>query len=165
VGREDITEVTYLHEELYKHIQNKYRDAVEILIRSVHVQTTFMRIRKALRQLIIIIIIIIITIIIINYWLKEFPATHSYTTETFNILIEEPKKIPEWLTTGITYLLPKSEDTKEPNYRPITCLSTMYKTLTEVIARRISSHLEEHNFLPAEQKEITLEVEDARINC
>jgi hypothetical protein len=61
--------------------------------------------------------------------------------------------MPEWLTTGITYLLPKSEDTKEPkNYRPITRLSTMYKTLTGIIARRISSHLEEHNFLPAEEE-------------
>jgi hypothetical protein len=59
----------------------------------------------------------------------------------------------EWLTTGITYLLPKSEDTKEPkNYRLTTCLSTMNKTLTGTIARRISSHLEEHNLLPAEQK-------------
>jgi hypothetical protein len=74
-----------------------------------------------------------------NYWLKAFPATHSYITKTFNILTEEPKKMPEWLTTGITYLLPKSEDTKEPNnYQPITCLSTMYKTLTGIfiISRR-----------------------------
>jgi hypothetical protein len=61
--------------------------------------------------------------------------------------------MPDWLTTGITYLIPKSGDTKEPkNYRPITCLSTMYKTLTGIIARRISVHLEEHNLLPAEQK-------------
>jgi hypothetical protein len=88
-----------------------------------------------------------------NYWLQAFPATHSYITKTFNILIEEPKKIPEWLTTGIMYLHPKSEDTKEPkNYRPITCLSTMHKTLTGIITRRISSHLEEQNLLPAEQK-------------
>jgi hypothetical protein len=27
-----------------------------------------------------------------NYWLKAFPATHSYITKTFNILIEELKK-------------------------------------------------------------------------
>jgi hypothetical protein len=88
-----------------------------------------------------------------NYWLKASPATHSYITKTFNILTEEPKKMPEWLTTGITYLLSKSEDTKEQkNYRLITCLSTMYKTLTGIIARRISSHLEKHNLLPAEQK-------------
>jgi hypothetical protein len=102
---------------------------------------------------------------ITNYWLKAFPATHSYITKTFNILIEKPKKMPEWLTTGIMYLLPKSEDTKEPKiYWPITCLSTMYKTLTGIIARRISSHLEEHNYQQS-KKEITLEVEDARINC
>jgi hypothetical protein len=51
------------------------------------------------------------------------------------------------------YLLPKSEDTKEPKYyRLITSLSTMYKTLTGIISRRISLHLEEHNLLPAEQK-------------
>jgi hypothetical protein len=88
-----------------------------------------------------------------NFWLKAFPATHSYNTKFINTITEEPKQMPDWLTTGITYLLPKSGDTKEPkNYRPITCLSTMYKTLTGIIAGRISVHLEENNLLPAEQK-------------
>jgi hypothetical protein len=88
-----------------------------------------------------------------NYWPKVFPATHSYITKFINTIIEEPKQMPEWLTTGITYLHPNSEDTKEPkNYRLITCLSTMYEMLTGIIARRISVHLEEHNLLPAEQK-------------
>jgi hypothetical protein len=91
------------------------------------------------------------------YWLKSLPATHRYITKSFNIIIEEPKKMPEWLTTGITYLLLKSEDTKETkNYRQITCLSTMYKTLTGITARRTSSHLEEHNLLPAEKKRKSL---------
>ena len=27
--------------------------------------------------------------------------------------MEEPEKVPDWLTTGITYLLPKSGDRKE----------------------------------------------------
>jgi hypothetical protein len=31
------------------------------------------------------------------------------------MLIEEAKQMPEWLTTGITYIIPKSEDTKDPN--------------------------------------------------
>jgi hypothetical protein len=80
-----------------------------------------------------------------NYWLKAFPATHSYITKIFNTLTVELKQIPNWLTTGIMYLLPISEDTKEPKtYQPITCLSTMYKILTGITARTISSHLEEH---------------------
>ena len=58
------------------------------------------------------------------------------------------------MTREITYLLPKSGDSKEVrNYRPITCLTTMFKTLTVMIVRRISTCLDEQNLLPAEQKE------------
>jgi hypothetical protein len=61
--------------------------------------------------------------------------------------------MPDWLTTGITYQLPKAGDTKEPkNYWPITCLLTVYTMLTGIIARRISVNLKEHNILPAEKK-------------
>ena len=38
------------------------------------------------------------------------------------------------------------------NYRPITCLTTMYKTLTGIRAKRIYTHMEEQSLLPAEQK-------------
>jgi hypothetical protein len=41
----------------------------------------------------------------------------------------------------------------------------MYKTLTGISARKISSHLEEHNLLPQSKKDVILEVKDARINC
>ena len=47
-----------------------------------------------------------------NYWLKAFPATHKYITKNFNEMIEQPGKTPDWLTTGMTYLIPKSEDSK-----------------------------------------------------
>jgi hypothetical protein len=79
------------------------------------------------------------------------------TTETTSFL----SKTHNWKSPGSdqrpNYWLKAfmgSWDTKEPkNYRPIACLSAMYKTLTGKIARRISVHLEEHNLLPAEQKE------------
>jgi len=88
-----------------------------------------------------------------NYLLKAFPATHRHITKNFKTIIEEPEKASDWLTTGITYLISKSGDSKEVrNYRPITCLTTMYKTLTGIEAKRISTHLEEQSLLPAEQK-------------
>ena len=69
------------------------------------------------------------------------------------IIIEEPEKAPDWLTTGITYFITKSGDSKEVrNYQPITCLTTMYKTLTRIIAKRISTQLEEQSLQPSEQK-------------
>jgi hypothetical protein len=70
-----------------------------------------------------------------------------------NAIIEEPEKAPDWLTTGLTYLIPKSGDSKEArNYRSTTCLTTMYKTLTGIKAKRISTYLEEQSLLPAEHK-------------
>ena len=54
---------------------------------------------------------------------------------------------------GTTYLLAKSNDTKDPkNYRPITCLSTTYKLLTSVLTDRTYSHLEQNDLFPLEQK-------------
>ena len=58
------------------------------------------------------IMIIIIIIIIIN-WLKAFPANHRHITKNFNAIIDEPEKAPNWFTTGITYLILKSGDSKE----------------------------------------------------
>jgi len=50
-------------------------------------------------------------------------------------------------------LILKSGDSKEVrNCQPITCLTTMYETPTEIMAKRISTHLEEKSLLPAEQK-------------
>jgi len=47
-----------------------------------------------------------------NYWLKDFPATHRHITKNFNAIREEPEKATNWLTTGITYLISKSGDSK-----------------------------------------------------
>ena len=71
----------------------------------------------------------------------------------YNEIIKYPINKPEWLTKGITYLLPKSQDTLQPkNYRPITCLPVMYKILTTLMSERIYSHLQSNNILPEEQK-------------
>ena len=65
-----------------------------------------------------------------NFWLKQLTKTHKYMAALFIKLIEEGP-IPEWLTSGITFLIPKNGNTENPkNYRPVTCLPTIYKLLT-----------------------------------
>ena len=66
-----------------------------------------------------------------NYWLKAFAAAHTrIRKKNFNSIMEKSEKVPDWLTTGISYLLPISGDSKEVRkYRPFMCLSNMYKTL------------------------------------
>ena len=64
-----------------------------------------------------------------------------------------PELNPKWFTQGVTYLLPKSNETNIPkNYRPITCLPTMYKILTSIITERAYNFLDKNNILPTEQK-------------
>ena len=87
-----------------------------------------------------------------NIWLKQLTATHRDTAAIFNKLIEEDQ-IPKWLTAGVTFLIPKKENTENPkNYRPVTCLPTMYKLITSVISRRTQKYMDDENLIPKEQK-------------
>lgn len=88
-----------------------------------------------------------------NFWLKNLTALHPRLTQCFNEIIEDAHKTPQWLTEGITILLPKSNDTSDPkNYRPITCLSTSYKLLTSIISNCLYAHLKNSPAFPIEQK-------------
>ena len=62
--------------------------------------------------------------------------------------------VPEWLAKGLKVLIMK-DTKKEPdvvNYRPITCLSMLWKVLTGVLYEEIYDHLEANHLLPFEQK-------------
>jgi hypothetical protein len=69
--------------------------------------------------------------------------------------MEEPQKIPDWLATGITYLLPKSRDSKAVrNYQPITCLTTLHNTP----ARRVPTPGRTALITSCAKKDVSLEV-------
>ena len=74
--------------------------------------------------------------------------------------------LPAWLMAGVTYLIPKNEDTGNPkNYRPVTCLPMTYKLLTSIISRRMQKYMDTENLLPKEQKGAAVEQKDAKTNC
>ena len=62
--------------------------------------------------------------------------------------------MPSWLTSGRTALLQKdkSKGNIASKYRPITCLPSMWKLLSGVIADQIYGHLDQQKLLPEEQK-------------
>jgi len=87
-----------------------------------------------------------------NFLLKQLTATHRHTAAIFNKLMKE-NQIPEWLTAGVTFLIPKNETTENPkNYRPVTFLPTMYKLITSNISRRMQKYMDDKNLIPKEQK-------------
>ena len=87
-----------------------------------------------------------------GFWLKNFSSLH----ERLRLQLKECLDsgfMPIWLTRGRTSLVQKdkSKDNVASNYRPITCLSLMWKLLTGVIAGQIYAHLDQEKLLPEEQ--------------
>ena len=88
-----------------------------------------------------------------NFWLNSFTNTHDALVNAYSDIMNNPENAPQWFSQGITYLLAKTEETNNPkNYRPITCLTTMYKLLTSIITNRMYEFLDINNIFPDEQK-------------
>jgi hypothetical protein len=73
--------------------------------------------------------------------------------ETLFNKLTEKDQTPEWLTAGITLLIPKNKNTEKPkNYRPIICLPMIYKLITSIISKRMQKYIDDQNLMPKEQK-------------
>ena len=70
---------------------------------------------------------------IVNYWLKVFTTTHEGISVAVTELINKQTPIPTWLLEGKCWLHPKKPQPKTPDHRPITCLNTMYKSITSLV--------------------------------
>ena len=88
-----------------------------------------------------------------NFWLKQVISLHHQFTNAYNNILKNPKQSPEWLTEGVTFLIPNFEDTRNSKiYRLITCLPSMYKALTSIITERAYIFVESNNLLPKVQR-------------
>ena len=88
-----------------------------------------------------------------TYWWAKLSSTHQLLADIYDNLSRDPTRIPEWFTNGITLLIPKKTDTANPaNYRPITCLPTMYKIFSSIIDQRMKDHMQANSLIPDEQK-------------
>lgn len=89
-----------------------------------------------------------------NFWYKKLTNTHRKMAELLTETLNNPETTPIFMMQGITHLLPKSTCPQpDPSkYRPITCLPTLYKLLTSIIADKIYRHMEKNKLLAEEQK-------------
>ena len=87
-----------------------------------------------------------------GFWLKNLTCLHDRLAEQLQTVLNGD--IPNWMTTGRTSLIlkdPKHPE-KESNYRPITCLPTIWKLLTSIISDQIYNFLDSNNLIPWQQK-------------
>ena len=58
----------------------------------------------------------------------KFSEGYEKLASLLSKMVESSDNAPKWLSDGMIYLSPKTEDTKNPkNYRCVTCLTTTYK--------------------------------------
>ena len=88
-----------------------------------------------------------------NFWLKRIKVLWAKEVEYVNDILEERTIVPKWMGGGRTVLLPKTNDISQVDkYRPITCLNTLYKMVTAVIADDIQEHLISNKLWDGQQK-------------
>ena len=88
-----------------------------------------------------------------GYWLKNFKGLHGRIAQHLQQCLQD-QQAPGWMTTGRTSLVQKDKNKGNipTNYRPITCLPTMWKLLTSIISERLYTYLEETSTIPNQQK-------------
>ena len=84
-----------------------------------------------------------------GFWIKSMTNLHERIAAQLNKILIGENELPGWMTYGHTILCQKdvSKGNVVENYRPITCLSLMWKLLTGVIAKEMYTYLEGENLL------------------
>jgi len=89
-----------------------------------------------------------------GYWIRKLTSLHDYISAAFSDIVCGDSGIPMWMVDGRTVLIPKTgQATPDPsNYRPITCLPVVYKTLTSCLNILMREHIEDNHILASEQR-------------
>ena len=76
------------------------------------------------------------------YWSKHLTELHNRLAQQMNTLLQTGT-IEEWITTGKTTLLIKSNEKSAipSNYLPITCIPTTFKLMATIIAEAIQDYI------------------------
>ena len=77
---------------------------------------------------------------------KKLTGTWKAITDCFKKWMEQPEEIgPYMANPRANSAIPKTEDVNKKNYRPITCLNTVYKIFTGMIGSYMKNHADRNN--------------------
>ena len=88
-----------------------------------------------------------------GYWFKKLTGLHP----SLQLYLQDclwQRNVLEWMVKGRTVLIQKdaAKGTQANNYRPVACLSIMWKLLTGIMGEKLYQHLEGKELLADEQK-------------
>ncbi|TBU13754.1 hypothetical protein CWI38_0345p0030 [Hamiltosporidium tvaerminnensis] len=75
-----------------------------------------------------------------NFYFEKLTTLHRY-------LYDIVKVISDWYYCGLIYLIPKGTPKTGANYKPITCMSNLYKLTTKSVARIVQIEMERRELI------------------
>ena len=94
---------------------------------------------------------------ITTYWMKKITAAHEGIAVASTKIFNNEQALPQWLCEGKCIMIPKTENPKAKDHRPITLLNTMYKLVTSVIDARLRIGIIRNNTITC--KSISVDVQ------
>lgn len=88
---------------------------------------------------------------IYNFFIKKCEPVHKHLYEIIRGICIGEVEEEGWFYKGITYLIPKGSPAKGSDFRPITCVSNLYKLATKCLTKVIQELVEERGLLAENQ--------------
>ncbi|KAL6120568.1 hypothetical protein NUSPORA_02682 [Nucleospora cyclopteri] len=97
-----------------------------------------------------------------NFFLKRMKSLHQPLYEIINRIIVKANEQLSWFYQGLTYLIPKGMLSKGLDFRPITCMSNLYKLTTKCVTQVMQLEVEKRGLLAENQLGTVRKVQGAK---
>ncbi|KAF9762412.1 hypothetical protein NGRA_2030 [Nosema granulosis] len=84
---------------------------------------------------------------IFNFFIKKCESLYPYLYEAIKKICVEGDTAEQWFYKGLTYLFPKGNPTTGGDFRPITCMTNLYKLTTKCTTRVLQPIVEHRGLL------------------
>ncbi|KAF7682751.1 LINE-1 retrotransposable element ORF2 protein, partial [Astathelohania contejeani] len=99
---------------------------------------------------------------IINFFIKHISSVHKHLYNSIKNICLEGRAQADWFYQGITYLIFKVSPSKGSDFRPITCMSDLYKLTTKCVTQVMQLEVERRGLLADNQLGIVRRVQGAK---
>ncbi|TBU11342.1 reverse transcriptase, partial [Hamiltosporidium tvaerminnensis] len=83
--------------------------------------------------------------------LMKLTTLHKYLYDIVKVICLEGTPQADWFYCGLTYLIPKGSPQRGSDYRPITCMSNLYKLTTKCVTKVVQLEVERRGLLAESQ--------------
>ncbi|KAF7683286.1 hypothetical protein TCON_1501 [Astathelohania contejeani] len=99
---------------------------------------------------------------IFNFFIEHVSSVHKYLYDIINDICLEGKVQTDWFYRDITYLIPKYNSSKESYFKPISCMSNLYKLTTKCVTQVMQLEVEGRGLLTDNQLDTVRRVQGAK---